>query len=76
MGTYTPTVWQDGSDGGTPITADRLNNIETGISASVPKVGERISSTVEINPAARFGGTWQYLEEHMLSGQYIYERTA
>lgn len=29
--TYTPTAWADGSDGGTAITAARLNNIENGI---------------------------------------------
>lgn len=28
---YTPTNWQDGSAGGTPINAVRLNNIETGV---------------------------------------------
>lgn len=28
---YTPFVWQDGEEGGTPITAERLNHIEDGI---------------------------------------------
>ena len=28
---YTPTTWADGADGGTPITAARLNNIESGV---------------------------------------------
>ena len=30
-GTYTPTVWANGTDGGTPITAEALNNMEGGI---------------------------------------------
>lgn len=30
---YTPTVWADGADGGTPINAENLNNIEEGIKA-------------------------------------------
>ena len=28
---YEPTTWKDGEDGKTPITAARLNNMETGI---------------------------------------------
>ena len=32
---YTKTAWQDGSDGGTAITAARLNNIEDGLEAVV-----------------------------------------
>lgn len=29
---YTPFEWKDGENGGTPITAERLNHIEQGIS--------------------------------------------
>lgn len=36
--TYTPTTWADGSDGGTAITADRLNNIEQGVAAATKQV--------------------------------------
>lgn len=32
--TYTPYVWQDGSTGGTPISADRLNALEQGLAAA------------------------------------------
>jgi len=32
---YTPTTWADGADGGTPITAARLNNIESGVTNAV-----------------------------------------
>lgn len=28
---YTPTQWADGADGGTPINAEHLNNIEKGL---------------------------------------------
>ena len=30
--TYTPTTWADGTEGGTPIDAAKLNNIEQGVS--------------------------------------------
>ena len=32
---YTPTTWADGADGGTPITAARLNNLESGVTNAV-----------------------------------------
>ena len=35
---YTPTTWADGADGGTAITAARLNNIEQGVSAATTQV--------------------------------------
>ena len=35
---YTPTTWADGADGGTPITAARLNNIEQGVAAATKQV--------------------------------------
>lgn len=35
---YTPTTWADGADGGTPITAARLNNIERGINNATKQV--------------------------------------
>lgn len=36
---YTPTTWADGSEGGTPIDAAKLNNIESGISDAVAAIG-------------------------------------
>ena len=30
---YSPYEWADGEEGGTPITADRLNHIENGIAS-------------------------------------------
>lgn len=36
---YTPTVWADGSEGGTPIDAAKLNNIESGIVDAVAAIG-------------------------------------
>ena len=36
---YTPTTWANGSTGGTPIDATKLNNIETGISNAVAAIG-------------------------------------
>ena len=35
---YTPTTWADGADGGTAITAARLNNIEQGVNAATTQV--------------------------------------
>lgn len=31
---YEPFEWKDGEEGGTPITADRLNHIEEGVEAA------------------------------------------
>ena len=36
---YTPTTWADGSEGGTPIDASKLNNIESGIVDAVAAIG-------------------------------------
>ena len=36
---YTPTTWADGSEGGTPIDAAKLNNIESGIVDAVAAIG-------------------------------------
>ena len=36
---YTPTTWADGSEGGTPIDATKLNNIESGIVDAVAAIG-------------------------------------
>ena len=35
---YTPQSWVDGSSGGTPLSAARLNNMETGIGAAITTV--------------------------------------
>lgn len=73
---YTPTVWEDGADGGTPINAARLNNIEHGIGAALPAIGDAICSKTEFNPAEKYGGSWVYLDTHMFLGWHVYERTA
>ena len=36
---YTRTTWADGSEGGTPIDATKLNNIEQGIVDAVAAIG-------------------------------------
>ena len=41
---YTPTTWADGADGGTPITAARLNNIEQGVSAATKQANANADS--------------------------------
>jgi len=41
---YTPTTWADGADGGTPITAARLNNIEQGVSAATKQANANANS--------------------------------
>lgn len=38
---YTPFEWADGEQGGTPITAERLNHIEQGIADVEATPGER-----------------------------------
>ncbi|MGJ8525184.1 hypothetical protein LMG33818_000892 [Halomonadaceae bacterium LMG 33818] len=38
---YEQQTWKDGKDGGTPITADRLNHMEAGIGATVGPQGPK-----------------------------------
>jgi hypothetical protein len=42
---YTSTTWADGEDGATPINAERLNNIESGISNATAQIN---SNTTDI----------------------------
>lgn len=44
--TYTPTVWADGEDGGTPINAANLNNIEKAIVALVERTTMKIVTSM------------------------------
>ena len=41
---YTPTQWADGADGGTPINAEHLNNIEQGIVDIVAAIALKIAA--------------------------------
>lgn len=60
---YTPTTWADGADGGTPITAARLNNLESGVTnavkqananaESIKTLGDSVSRTVFIGDASK-----------------------
>lgn len=38
---FEPKTWEDGTDGGTPITASELNRLETGIAEVETKEGPR-----------------------------------
>lgn len=38
---FEPKTWEDGADGGTPITAAELNRLETGIAEVETKEGPR-----------------------------------
>lgn len=58
---YTPTVWQDGEDGGTPINAANLNNIENAIVALV----ERTTMQVITNMIADGAVTKEKLEQSL-----------
>ncbi|MEC4272759.1 hypothetical protein VJ923_06275, partial [Adlercreutzia sp. R25] len=49
--TYTPTVWQDGEDGGTPINAANLNNIEKAIVALVEHTTKQVVNSMIANDA-------------------------
>lgn len=44
--TYTPTVWQDGEDGGTPINAANMNNIEEAIVALVERTTKQVVTSM------------------------------
>ena len=44
--TYTPTVWADGEDGGTPINAANLNNIEEAIVALVERTTKQVVTSM------------------------------
>ena len=43
---YTPTVWQDGEDGGTPINAANMNNIEEAIVALVERTTKQVVTSM------------------------------
>ena len=43
---YTPTVWADGEDGGTPINAANLNNIEDAIVALVERTTKQVVTSM------------------------------
>lgn len=44
--TYTPTVWADGADGGTPINAANMNNMEEAIVALVERTTKQIVTSM------------------------------
>ncbi len=44
--TYTPTVWADGADGGTPINAANLNNMEEAIVALVERTTKQVVTSM------------------------------
>ena len=44
--TYTPTVWADDEDGGTPINAANLNNIEEAIVALVERTTKQVVTSM------------------------------
>ena len=46
---YTSTQWADDEAGNTPVTADRLNNIESGVSAATTQINSNTSSIANIN---------------------------
>lgn len=55
---YTPTTWADGADGGTPITAARLNNIEQGVTNATNQANANADSIKKLRdsvPNVSFG---------------------
>jgi len=46
---YTSTTWANGEDGATPINADRLNNIESGISNATTQINSNTTDIATIN---------------------------
>jgi hypothetical protein len=55
--TYTPTTWRDSSSGGTPLTAARLNNAESGIAAVVEFVSDLVDRINAVEVALATGGS-------------------
>lgn len=49
---YTPTEWVDGKNGGTAITAARLNNIETGVAGTVSQANESAAKVAALEKSA------------------------
>lgn len=81
---YTPnSTWVDGSGGGTPITAARLNNIEAGLpyelayaeftsNVSITATTEATANTIKAAPAVTFdGSTAVYIECYSPSWQTV-----
>ena len=64
---YTPTTWADGADGGTPITAARLNNLESGVTNAVKQANANAESIKTL------GDSVSQLEKvHTMNGdQYV-----
>ena len=65
--TYTPTTWADGADGGTAITAARLNNIEQGINSASKQVNANTKSIKTLGDSVS-----QLKKVHAINGdQYV-----
>lgn len=56
---YTPTTWADGADGGTPITAARLNNIESGVTNAVKQANANAESIKTLGDSVSQGAKVQ-----------------
>jgi len=60
---YTSTQWADGEAGATPITADRLNNIENGVSDSTTQINTNTNLlTSHSNKLAKIDINSQYMQ--------------
>lgn len=52
MTDYSPQTWSDGAGGGTPLSAARLNTMETGIAGTLQKSGGTMTGSLVLNADA------------------------
>lgn len=68
--TYTPTVWQQGEDGGTPINAANLNNMEEAIVALVERTTKQIVTSMIADGAVTNAKLDQTLRDSLSRAAY------
>lgn len=68
--TYTPTVWADGADGGTPINAANLNNMEEAIVALVERTTKQVVTSMIADGAVTNAKLDQTLRDSLSQAAY------
>ncbi len=68
--TYTPTVWADGADGGTPINAANLNNMEEAIMALVERTTKQVVTSMIADGAVTNAKLDQTLRDSLSQANY------
>lgn len=73
--TYTPTVWANGDDGGTPINAANLNNMEEAIVALVERTTKQIVTSMIADGAVTNDKLDQTLRDSLSRGINVLPQT-